>query len=384
MSVRILITGDFCPSYSYNSYPSEKIDPENVFSDFLPEIENSDISIVNLECPLTDSMTTIDKCGPNLKAGPFWADLLNDSGFNVATLANNHIMDYGKQGLEETLRECSRVRLSTVGAGVNLKNASETFYKEISGTRLAIINFAENEFASAELDKAGSHPMDIVKNSRKIRDAKNKSDYVIVIIHGGSEHCNYPSPRIVEQYRFYADMGADVIVAHHTHCVGGVEIYNNVPIIYGLGNFFFPRKVEFKDWAIGYAVRFYLNKNRKMIDFDIIPYCQSKEDEIIKLLHGQERQDIINKALSIGSNIQSGNYIQEWNNFAESRKLSYLYSQTSIPRFIGSIFSRLNLLKLLIYANQRMRMKQNHCSCESHRDVLLYSYKRLFDKNGQL
>ncbi|ARN56294.1 CapA family protein [Sedimentisphaera salicampi] len=378
--MNILIAGDFCPTYGSNQYPDEKIRPEDIFTDFLPEIQKADYAIVNLECPLTQAATAIEKCGPNLKAGRLWADLLKDAGFDMASLANNHIMDFGSQGLSDTLGECDRVGLDAVGAGDNLEHASKTFYKEIEGVKLAVLNFAENEFASAEQDKAGAHPMNVVQNSRKIMEAKKQADFVLVIIHGGHEHCHYPSPRMVEQYRFCADMGADAVICHHTHCIGGLEEYNGVPIAYSLGNFFFPSGSAFDGWRYGYAVRLELEAGEDLA-FEIIPYSQCLGGEAVELLAGQKKKEMTEQILSIGKQIQDGSYLQHWQQFVSERCYAYLYNISSVPRLVWGAARRLGLLPLIFKLpcnnKKKTRVKQNMIRCEAHRDIIIESLKKL-------
>ena len=104
-----------------------------------------------------------------------------------------------------------------------------------------IFNFCENEWSIAESDNPGANPMDIIDNANQIKYARELADYVIVIVHGGHEYYNLPSPRMQKQYRFYADQGADIVVGHHTHCISGNEVYKGVPIYYSLGNFIFTK-----------------------------------------------------------------------------------------------------------------------------------------------
>src|SRR5690554_8220427 len=92
--------------------------------------------------------------------------------------------------------------------------------------------------------------MNIIYNTNQIKEAKATHDKVIVIIHGGHEYYNLPSPRMQKQYRFYAEQGADIIISHHTHCISGKEVYKGVPIYYSLGNFLFTNTSSFEDWYI--------------------------------------------------------------------------------------------------------------------------------------
>src|SRR5690606_25591800 len=122
---------------------------------------------------------------------------------DLVTLANNHILDYNNEGVLDTVEFCKKNKLETVGAGSDLINASKTFYLNIKKRTIAIINFAENEWASASKNSAGANPMDIVDNVTQIKEAKSNSDFVFVIVHGGHEYYNLPSPRMKKQYRFY-------------------------------------------------------------------------------------------------------------------------------------------------------------------------------------
>jgi poly-gamma-glutamate synthesis protein (capsule biosynthesis protein) len=185
------------------------------------------------ECPLTLSSNAIEKIGPNLKAHPDIANVLGAAGFG----ANNHIYDYGQQGLLDALKILKNSGLAYVGAGVDLKEAQEPFFTEIKGVRLSFINIGEIEFSSAGPGRGGANPMDLIDNFHQIQNAKRNADHVIVIIHGGHEYYHYPSPQTLKRYRFYAESGASVVIAHHTHCIGGYEVYKGVPIFYSLGNF---------------------------------------------------------------------------------------------------------------------------------------------------
>ena len=96
--VKILVSGDFCPvGRSENLINNFAL--YETFGDLIPLIRESDISITNLECPLTNSENAIEKTGPSLKASLNVARFLKEAGFNLVTLANNHIMDYGVEGL---------------------------------------------------------------------------------------------------------------------------------------------------------------------------------------------------------------------------------------------------------------------------------------------
>ena len=195
----------------------------------------ADYRIVNLEAPITTGAKKrrILKTGPHLHVTPKTVlPVLKDLRVNLVTLANNHMMDFGRPGLEDTLKSLGDEGIGAVGAGLDLAAAAKPVFFERDGSRIAVLNFGENEWAGAETHRAGANPMDVIENARQIREARAISETVVVVIHGGMEDYHFPTPRMVKQYRFYAENGASVIVGHHTHCMSGYEIHAGTPIFY--------------------------------------------------------------------------------------------------------------------------------------------------------
>ena len=252
--ISILFTGDFCPINRVEDVILMG-DFLALSNDFLPIIQSADLAITNLECPITDSQMIISKTGPALKASPRAAEFLNQAGFNLVTLANNHIMDFGLDGLHSTLKVLESNNISYVGAGNTLRDANRSFQTKIKGKSIAIINIAENEFSTTHGDYPGANPLSLVSNYHTINEAKSNNDFVIVIYHGGNEEYNLPSPRLKETLRFYVEAGASTVVAHHSHRYSGYEIYKDSPIFYGLGNFLFDYKDNTGiEWQHGIAL----------------------------------------------------------------------------------------------------------------------------------
>ena len=276
--IKLLITGDFCPVNRVNNLAISG-DYITVFNDLLPIIRRSDLSITNLECPLTTTQKRIVKTGPHLKAERSAAKMIADAGFKLVTLANNHILDYGLDGLKSTIQACEEHSIHFVGAGLDYISARAVKYLQIKEYVVAILNFAENEFSTSNDKNPGANPFNPFDNYYDIQEAKKNADLVIVLFHGGHEMFNLPSPRIKKTFRFYADAGADVILSHHTHCYSGYEIYGGVPIFYGLGNFIFDKKSKINsEWNYGYAVEVIFNK--VTINYNLIPY-----EQCLSLIH---------------------------------------------------------------------------------------------------
>ena len=130
-------------------------------------------------------------------------------------------MDFGTVGVQNTLQAVDAVGLDHMGGGMNLSDASAVLYKEIKGVKIAFVNCCEHEFSIATDTSAGANPLNVVQLWYTIREAKSVANKVIVIVHGGHELFQLPSPRMQETYRFFVDAGASAVINHHQHCYSG-------------------------------------------------------------------------------------------------------------------------------------------------------------------
>ena len=171
--VKILIAGDYAPRARAQQL-LEQGKFSDVFSDVVPYTSSVDYAILNLEAPVVDKtgVQGIDKCGPHLSCTSKAIEAMKYAGFNMATLANNHLNDYGAFGVMNTLDACRRENIDTVGADINLFEASKTFVKEINGKVFAIINCCEHEFSVATEDTPGTNPLNPIRQYRTITEAK--------------------------------------------------------------------------------------------------------------------------------------------------------------------------------------------------------------------
>lgn len=364
--MEILIGGDV---YLGNKSIEEmaKSDPSKIWGDSKSVFSAVNFSILNLESPLTNSKNKIKKTGPNIKASPETINLLNAVKIDLVTLANNHINDFGSEGIRDTLEICKTNEIDTVGAELSLKKAKKTYYKDIDGKRIAILNFAENEWSSAKKDQGGANPMNLIDNIQQINEAKAKADYVLVIVHGGHEHYKYPSPRMVKQYRFYAEQGASAIVGHHTHCVSGYENYNGVPIFYSIGNLIFPSTGNDEKWYKGLLVKLKFKEN---VSFDLIPYFQGKENSPeIKLMREEDARVFLNEISVVNEAIANENILlKKWEYFVLKESNVRLMQLMSKSNIFYRVLNKLNLIQLVI-PNKKLRLLLNLIRCEAHRDL---------------
>lgn len=367
-TLQILITGDFYGGNRIEDLLLRK-DYKQIFNDFLPIIRKVDIAITNLEAPLLNNGQPIEKTGPAIKVIPETIDAIKYAGFNLLTLANNHIMDYGAEGLQSTLKLCKEKDIATVGAGKNFENAGQTYYKKVNGVHIAIINTAENEWSTTNGNTPGAHPLNPVANYYKIKEAKGQADFVIVIVHGGHEMYYLPSLRMKETYRFFVDAGADAVVGHHTHCYSGYELYNETPIFYSLGNFLFESSTQKSDyWHTGFAVILSLSKASN-VTFELIPYRQSKPDIGVNLL--KDKQAFEDRIGELNCIIQDDVLLEkEFNSFIEN-KLSKTYNAFLEPVSVKPLrlMQKIGFLPSLLNKKKK-RLYLNLIRCEAHRDVV--------------
>lgn len=268
---KILIAGDLSPSGRSESF-LRQVNAEHIWGTLPQLAAEHDFCVANLEAPLTSRTKLHTKVGPYLRAHPDVANGIRSAGFQALSLANNHILDMGVEGLRDTLQACVSAGLSTVGAGNNLAEAQRPLLVNIDGTHIAILAFAEHEFSLATGNTAGACPLDEIENYHQIIAAKQNSDFVVLLIHGGNEYYALPSPRLVRLSHYFIDIGAGVVVWHHSHVATGFEIYQEAPIFYGIGNLLFDWPVQRESsWYFGYLVSLSVEGNQAR-DFEIIPY----------------------------------------------------------------------------------------------------------------
>lgn len=335
------------------------------------EVDKSDYSIVNFESPIvSQSAYPIDKTGPNLCCTKNAMECISNAGFKCVTLANNHFRDYGQKGVEDTLNECKRLGIDYVGGGVNITEAQTILYKDINGERLAILNFCENEWSIATEEYGGSAPLIPIRNHYAILEAKKHAAYVLVIIHGGIEGYAFPTPRMVDTYRFFIDSGADAVINHHQHCYSGMELYKGKPIFYGIGNFCFDRKNKKNcNWNEGFMVS--LNFSEVKIDYKVIPYTQCNEKPEVILMEGEQAEEFFKTLEALNNTISNPHALKK----KIDDKVDKMYEKRLLTleplnnRIVKALQKR-HLFPYLIRHEQRKSLL-SRLRCETHRELLI-------------
>lgn len=372
--MKIVIAGDFCPHNRVERLINDKKYSDIVSEEVREIFINSDISIVNLECPVIDgNYPTIDKVGPSIKASNNSFGFLKHLGVNTVTLSNNHIMDYGAKGLESTIKGCIDNSISYVGVGESFLKAREPLYIKLKNKTITILNISENEFSTTHSNKPGANPLDLVNNYYDIIEAKKNSDYLILIYHGGHEGYKYPSPRMKKTFRYFIDLGVDLVVCHHSHCYSGYEEYNSKHIYYGLGNFIFDwPKVYNESWNYGY----FLEVDTDVGKIDIHPYIQGDKDVQLKLLNKDQHSNFLKELKEINHIILNDDLLStKFSELVKLRERSYLSLLQPYPGHLISGAYRRGILPNIVSENQLLK-HLNISRCEAHLDLYIASIKK--------
>ena len=206
---------------------------------------SADITIGNLECPITSRGEAEPKTY-TFRAPTGAGDSLAQAGFDLVSLANNHVLDFGSIGLEDTLKNLSTAGVHSVGAGMNKSQAYAPVFLEIDGLRLAFLAFADIPPADYDYQvwEAGPNKPGIAwAHSVEVREgiihAKENADVVIVLVHNGYEIVQNVFSAQQEIARVAIDSGASLVIGSHPHVLQRIESYKDGLIAYSMGNFVF-------------------------------------------------------------------------------------------------------------------------------------------------
>jgi poly-gamma-glutamate synthesis protein (capsule biosynthesis protein) len=208
-----------------------------------PVFRQADLAVVNLETAVTtDGSPAAKEFVFRAPAAAFAA--LRGGGVDVASMANNHGLDYGVEGLRDSLAAAKRYRFPVVGIGLDAAQAYRPFRRTINGQRIAVLGATQvlDDHLVSAWTAGPSKPglasaKDVPRLVRAVRDARRTSDTVVVFLHWGIELEQCPSSVQRALAKRLVAAGADVIVGGHAHRVQGAGRMGSAFVGYGLGNF---------------------------------------------------------------------------------------------------------------------------------------------------
>lgn len=365
----ILICGDLCPTPDTEAAFTSG-DAAWLFHGLLPHLRRADLVMGNLEAPLLDAGTAIVKTGPSRRAATACLQTLHQAGFDLLAMANNHIRDFGDEGVIATLAACRQVGIATVGAGQNAAQANSPALLTVVGWRIAVLAYAEHEFNTAADSQAGANALDLLDSFDEIRSVRAQCDYLIVLYHGGIEHYPFPSPLLQRKCRKMAACGADLVLCQHSHCVGTLEEYDGSTILYGQGNTVFGYRQNAPEWNTGLLVKVdlgahepkgkitYLPIQAVASGVDLLP--PSDAEQFLALFHRR----------SLG--VRNPEFVaSSWKAFCERKRAVLLPILLGRGRLFKFANRRLrNALVNRLYAKKSLRIIGNLIRCEAHHEVV--------------
>ena len=234
--MRVIFSGDICFV--------DKCEALIVGKDIQTLFDNADYSFCCFEAPYVSTQEAVkfEKAGPCLKQDESVSSIL--PMFTHASLANNHIMDYGSKGCHDTIKYLEEKGLVIGGAGECYEDSYAPIIVEKDGISLAVLCLAEAQFGCCKSSSESRCGYAWILNpliGKIIQDLKVKYNYVICFAHAGLEMCDIPLPEWRDCYRGLIDYGCDIVIASHPHVIQGKESYKGKNIYYSLGNFFFNK-----------------------------------------------------------------------------------------------------------------------------------------------
>ena len=204
-------------------------------------LKKADILFGNLESVISNKGEKVGSVY-SFRADPKAIEGLLFAGFDILSVANNHIFDYGRLAMEDGLKRLKNVGIGYIGAGFNEEEVRSGIIKEIKGVKICFLayNNKGSEYWQAGENSSGISWLDD-KITKDVRTAKEKSDLVIVSMHFGEEYQNKQNGEQEYFAKLAIDSGADLVLGHHPHVIQPVEKYKQGWIAHSLGNFIFDQ-----------------------------------------------------------------------------------------------------------------------------------------------
>lgn len=276
--ITLIVTGDVIPARSVNFQATQRKNFLWPFEKTAYVLKSTDMTFINLETPLIKNCRLTQE-GMRFCGSDKHIEGLKFAGVDIASLANNHSANYGKEGIDETKKLLEE-------NGISVTGLNGTAYKEIEGVKFAFLGFNDIEktppVSSAEEEK--------IKN--EINEARGNADVVIVQFHWGTEYVTAPEQRQRYLGKLAIDSGADLVIGNHPHWIKPVEFYRNKLITYAHGNFVFDQEwsQKTKEGVVG-KYTFY---GKDLIDAEFLP-VEIKDYGQPYFLEGEKKQKILNE-----------------------------------------------------------------------------------------
>lgn len=238
----MFFTGDVMIQRCTGIYDAEGIN--GILSEYLEqEMVSADMTVINNEFPFSNGGSQHPDKQFTFRVDPKYVSVIQDMGVDVASLANNHALDFGTEALLDSFATFDNAGIPYVGAGETKERAEEAIFIEAGGRTIGVLS-ASRVIPVVEWNIDTRLPglfctYDSTRLVERIKEVEQQCDYVVVFVHWGIERNAYPEEYQHNLAKQYIDAGADLVVGNHSHVPQGIEYYNGVPIVYCLGNYIF-------------------------------------------------------------------------------------------------------------------------------------------------
>jgi hypothetical protein len=238
----------------------ENTPSSTVFQKLAQSFAPFDHIVANLESPLVhqNEQAVPGKC--TLRGDIGWADVLKNAGINLVSIANNHMMDYGTQGLLSTIEALNKAGILYVGAGRNASKARAPAFIKIADKKIGFLARSTVEVSSpcyADQNKPGVALFEKTELLSAVSKCRESADLVVVMLHWGIEHYHYPTPEQRYLAKKIVSAGANILLGHHPHVLQGEETINGTLVSYSSGNFLFDEFPWYMTFENGITREFY-------------------------------------------------------------------------------------------------------------------------------
>ena len=273
--------------------------------EFLEIMNRADYTCVNNEFTYSTRGSALDGKAWTFRADPDRVKYLKEMGVDLALLANNHVYDYGKDAMLDTLDTLTNADIKYFGAGANLEEAMKPVYVELGGKKVAFVAASRAEKNKMTPQATEEEPgilrcYDPTLFIEVIKEARANADFVVACVHWGTERSTVLEDAQLETARQYIDAGADMIIGSHSHCLQGMEYYNGKPIVYSLGNYWFD---EYYEDTMLVNVRIHGDIYGSNVELSVVPGMQDDGKTVI-FTDDSEKERVYQHLEDISVNIE--------------------------------------------------------------------------------
>jgi len=267
-------------------------------------MQEADIMCLNNEFTFSNNGAPMNGKMYTFRAKPERVSVLQDMGVDIVQLSNNHVYDYGKQALLDTFDTLEGADIDYFGAGHNLEEAMQPVYYTLDDKVVAFVGASRAEKYKMTPQATETEPgilrcYDTELFLQAIAEADENADFVIAVVHWGTEYSYDLEEVQLTTGKEYLDAGADVIIGGHSHCLQGIEYYQGKPIIYSLGNYWFNDKTLD---SMLIELHFFGNDEEQNLEVKMIPAVQT--NATTKWVDEAEQQRIYDFMESISINVE--------------------------------------------------------------------------------